>query len=202
MKTPSLRLKLRQATWNAILEAAEDVAAETGISDASLQAVAQRAGIAVGTIYNYFDDRLELFDALFARRRQELFDAIDDAAKKHARDPFDKQLDAFVRVALTYFDTRRGFLRIALEASKPRPQVTKGKDAAARPALQQLQERAERVVRIGIREKRLRDDSGDLLAAVLVSIVRAILYLRAEGEASFAIETDRVVSIFMHGATK
>lgn len=175
-----------------------------GNLDASLQAVAQRAGIAVGTIYNYFDDRLELFDALFTRRRQELFDAIDDAAKKHARAPFEKQLDAFVRAALTYFDARRGFLRIALESSQPRPRVVKAKDVGPRPAMQQLQVRAERVIRIGIREKRLRDDLGDLLAAALVSILRRdpLPPRRAAGEASFAIETDRVVSMFLHGAAK
>jgi AcrR family transcriptional regulator len=202
MKTPSLRIKLRETTWNAILDAAEQVASEEGIANASLQAVAQRAGIAVGTIYNSFDDRLELFDAVFARRREELFEAIDEAAKRHGRDPFAKQLDAFVRATLTYFDARRGFLRIALEAAQPRSQTGKGKDGEKRPALQQLQERAERIVRIGIREKRLRDDCGDLLATVLVSIVRGVLHRRAMGDAPFAAETGRAISIFLDGAAK
>jgi len=202
MKSSSLRLKLRETTWNAILDAAEQVAAEKGIAGASLQSVAQRAGIAVGTIYNYFDDRLELFDAVFARRREELFEVIDEAAKKRARDPFTTQLDAFVRATLTYFDARRGFLRIALEGASPRSPIGKGKDVAQRSALQQLQERAQRIVRVGIREKRLRDDCGDVLATVLVSIVRSVLYLRAMGDAPFATETDRVISIFLDGAAK
>jgi AcrR family transcriptional regulator len=202
MKTQPLRVKLREATWNAILEAAEQVAAEEGSGNASLQAIAERAGIAVGTIYNYFDDKLKLFDALFERRREELYAAIDDASKTHARAPFAEQLVAFVGAVFTYFDVRRPFLRIALEADSSRAMVASEKGNGKHPAMQQLQERAERVVRIGVREKRLREDGADLLATVLVSIVRGVLVVRAQSDRPFSPETERVVSLFLDGAAK
>src|SRR5262245_22516924 len=113
-----LRARLRESTWTAILDAAEVVAAADGLPAASLQAIAQEAGTAVGTIYNYFDDRNQLIDELFARRKEELTKVVELAAKRHAGASFEEQLDAFVRAVLRYFDGRREFLRIALESER------------------------------------------------------------------------------------
>ncbi|HTA92400.1 MAG TPA: hypothetical protein VK745_22635, partial [Polyangiaceae bacterium] len=63
-------------------------------------------------------------------------------------------------------------------------------------------ERAERIMRVGVREKRLRDVEVELLATVLVSIVRGVLIMRAHRDAPFATETARVVALFLDGAGK
>jgi AcrR family transcriptional regulator len=194
-----LRVKLREATALAILDAAEEVAASHGNAGANLQAIAERAGIAVGTIYNYFDDKRELFQALFDRRKDDLFEAIDSAAKKHAKASFSAQLEAFVRTVFEHFDQRRAFLRMSLER-EPQAQLKKPK-SARHPALQQLQLRAERVMRLGQRENKLRsDDTADLLAIVLVAMVRAVLVARADDSRALADETPRVISLFIDGA--
>jgi AcrR family transcriptional regulator len=198
MSIQPLRVKLREATGLAILDAAEQIAAEAGLPSASLQAIAERAGVAVGTIYNYFPDRQELFAALFKRRREELSAAIDETTKKHAKEPFAAQLEAFVNGVFTHFDRHRPYLRIALDSQ---PIVTED-DGKKRPAMQQLQERAARIVRLGVREKRLRDVEVELLATVLVSIVRGVLLMRAHRDEPFAPETARVVSLFLDGAGK
>jgi AcrR family transcriptional regulator len=201
MKPRPLRHTLREATSNAILEAAERVAARDGLSSSSLQAIAEQAGVAVGTIYNYYEDKPALFEALFTRRREELFCAIDAATKKFAREPFRAQLDAFIRAVLTYFDGRRDFLRIAQEA-EPSEVSKKGEDPKKGPAMQQLQRRAERVIRIGVRENVIREDLADLLPAILAWVVRGVLQPRDGGDKPFAPETARVVDLFLHGAAK
>jgi AcrR family transcriptional regulator len=201
MRTQTLRERLRESTSAAILDAAEEVAAKEGLAGASLQAIAHAAGIAVGTIYNYFDDRQKLIDALFTRRKEELYEAIDDAAKKHAKGSFEVQLDAFVRAAFTHFDARRRFLRIALSADH-KPLLVKGEDGRKRPAMQQLWDRAERIVRVGMREKRLREEGADLFATVLSSILRGVLVSRIEDETPLTAQTERVVSLFLHGAAR
>jgi AcrR family transcriptional regulator len=204
MKSQTLRERFRETTSNAILAAAEAVAAKEGLANTSLQAIADAAGVAVGTIYNYFGDRQELFDELFARRREELFEAVDGAAKAHARARFDEQLSSFVRAVLEHFDARRPFLRIALEAERVRPLVTDGDDGRGRerPAMQQLLERAERVVRVGVRERRLRAEAAELAAVLLVSFVRGLLIARLDDPAPFASQADRVVSLFLDGVAK
>jgi AcrR family transcriptional regulator len=201
MTTQSLRARFKEATSAAILDAAENVAAEGGLAAASLQDIAQLAGVAVGTIYNHFEDRDALVAALFARRREELLSALDDAAKAHAHDAFAAQLDAFVRTVFTFFDARRTYLRLALESENLRPPVKKA-DGRTEPAMHQLQLRAERVVRAGVREKRLRIDAADLGAIVLVSIVKGVLHARIHGPTPFIDESEAVISLFLEGAAR
>ncbi len=199
MNAPTLRERFREATSTAILDAAEEVAAVGGMPAASLQTIAQSAGVAVGTIYNHFEDREALFAALFARRRAELLATLDTSMKNEAG--FEAQLDAFVRTVFTYFDARRTFLRLALESESFRPPVRKP-DGRTEPAMQQLLLRAERVVRAGVREKRLRTEAADLGAIVLVAIVKGVLHARLHGPKTFVEETERVLSLFLQGAGK
>ncbi|HSO33492.1 MAG TPA: helix-turn-helix domain-containing protein, partial [Labilithrix sp.] len=72
MTALSLRARFKATVTEAILDAAEELAADVGVPGTNLQAVAKKAGVAVGTIYNHFEDRNELFAELFKRRREEL----------------------------------------------------------------------------------------------------------------------------------
>jgi AcrR family transcriptional regulator len=202
MKTRPLRARLREATALAILDATEQVLAQEGMASAPVQTIAEHAGVAVGTLYNHFTDRQGLIAALFARRREELFDAVDAAAKQHAGEAFEVQLEAFVRAVLAHFDARRDFLRVALENEHARPQVVTGEDGRKRPSMQQLQDRAERIVRIGLRDKRLREEGADLFAIALVSIVKGVLVARSQDKRPFADEAPRVVALFLNGAAR
>src|ERR1700689_2355018 len=57
------RLAARRA---AIIAAARDTAAEGGMAAVQIVPVAQRAGIAAGTVYRYFPGKTDLVTALFA----------------------------------------------------------------------------------------------------------------------------------------
>src|SRR5678815_1807406 len=65
----ALRSQLREAVRATILDAAEELIAAKGLHGAGLAQIAKRAGVAVGTLYNYFDDRDALVRALFETRR-------------------------------------------------------------------------------------------------------------------------------------
>jgi AcrR family transcriptional regulator len=199
MKTQSLRVTLREATGNAIVDAAEKVAARDGLSGASLQAIAEQAGVSVGTIYNYFEDKDRLFDALFTRRREELFAAIDVAAKEHRTAPFAAQLDAFVGAVFGYFDGRRNYLRVAFDVDSARFKHAGTKKGSA---VQQLGDRAERVMKIGLREKVLREEDADIAGDVLVAIVRGVLAARAQTDRTCLPDAARVSALFLRGAAR
>jgi len=64
--TPRTRER-RQAAREAIVEAAIAQVAEGGYSSASVQAVAERAGVATGTVYRHFSAKSELFAEVFRR---------------------------------------------------------------------------------------------------------------------------------------
>jgi AcrR family transcriptional regulator/transposase-like protein len=54
-----------------ILVAAAEVFAEAGFAAATIQQIADRANTAVGSIYQFFPDKLAIFHALFARHTQQ-----------------------------------------------------------------------------------------------------------------------------------
>jgi len=64
--------ELDKETRDKILEAADRLVRQFGISKTSMTDVARAAGVARGTLYRYFDSRDVLFDAL-AQRTAELF---------------------------------------------------------------------------------------------------------------------------------
>lgn len=59
-----------RATVAVILEAAGQLLVETGFRGASTNAIARRAGVSVGSLYQYFASREDVFRALAARHRE------------------------------------------------------------------------------------------------------------------------------------
>ncbi|UTX52361.1 TetR/AcrR family transcriptional regulator [Leucobacter aridicollis] len=74
------------ATRRRILEAAEDVFAELGYHEASIVKVTERAGVALGTFYLYFDSKQSIFEALVIdlndRVRQSMTESMAGAANR------------------------------------------------------------------------------------------------------------------------
>src|SRR5579883_256025 len=113
-KPPPLKARLRAAASGVILDAVEEVALERGIDNASIAAIADRAGVAVGTLYNYFPDRDAMITALFACRRGELAPRIIAAAADAEALPFEDRLRAYTRGVAAVFEARRKFMRVAI----------------------------------------------------------------------------------------
>ena len=63
-----------------ILTAALDQIAEGGYASASVAAVARRAGVATGSVYNHFPSKADLFAEVFRRAAQREVDAVAEAA--------------------------------------------------------------------------------------------------------------------------
>jgi AcrR family transcriptional regulator len=201
MTAHSLRERFKATVTGAILDAAEELAAEVGVPGTNLQAVAKRAGVAVGTIYNHFEDRSELFAELFARRRQELLETLDATTKKVAGSGFDAQLEAYVSTVFAYFDTRRAFLRLALDGQAHKPPPAR-KAGEAHNSMEQLTLRAARIVRVGLKEKRLRADTADLAPYFLTAAIRAVLIARVDAPKPLVGETHRVIELFLKGTSR
>jgi TetR/AcrR family acrAB operon transcriptional repressor len=71
------------ATREALLDAAEDVFLERGVSRTSLEQIARHAGMTRGAVYWHFRNKADLFHALLQRVRmpfQDLVDEIEDSA--------------------------------------------------------------------------------------------------------------------------
>ena len=76
-----------QETRNRILDAAEVVFHERGVAHASLDQIAQAAGVTRGAIYWHFNDKADLFEAMMDRVTLPLEDILSSAGKGAAADP-------------------------------------------------------------------------------------------------------------------
>ncbi len=64
-RSPSLRERRRRETAELILDAVLDLMAEAGLDGLTMEAVAERVGVSLRTVYRYFPDRASLLtDAL------------------------------------------------------------------------------------------------------------------------------------------
>src|SRR5579885_1007689 len=111
---PTLRERLRQATSTAILEAAEQVFAEVGPEGGRMNDIAARAGVAVGTLYNHFEDRQALFRGLLVKRKLELIDLFDQVLEEPTKD-FRTQLELIVDSFVGFVERHRGFYNLYMQ---------------------------------------------------------------------------------------
>jgi AcrR family transcriptional regulator len=121
---PKLRSRLRELTGEAILEAAEQVFAELGQA-AGMDAIAQRAGVAVGTLYNHFRDRDTLVDALFEVRATAVLERMRDTVRETDGLAFRPRLVALLETLVATTSQNARFREVVLmaEQRKPRKQA-------------------------------------------------------------------------------
>ena len=111
----ALRDQARQVYRDGILEAAEKVFGRRGVAGTRMADVARAAGLATGTLYNYFANRDELLGSLVARRSEQLLTEIRRAEEASAAAPVEAQLTAMVRAVFLHFETHRALFAVFLE---------------------------------------------------------------------------------------
>jgi AcrR family transcriptional regulator len=103
-----------ERTLRKILDAARHEFAERGFSDSSIVGITQRAGVALGTFYTYFDSKEAVFQALVRDMSGQVREEVGPALGK-AVDAFDAErraLEAF----LDFVRDHRDIYRIIDEA--------------------------------------------------------------------------------------
>src|SRR5256885_9792969 len=91
----------REAKTAAILAEAWNLAARNGIGGVSLHALAREVGMRQPSLYEYFDSKHALYDAMFADGNRQLLERLD--ALKLPRDPraaVKKYMGAFISFAV------------------------------------------------------------------------------------------------------
>lgn len=190
----SLRNQLRDTARAAILDAAEELIARHGLHGAPLAQIARRAGVAVGTLYNYFADRDALVTSLFESRRATLQPMIRAATHANPRLRFEPRLRAFVREVLGAFEAHRRFVKLAIEGEHQRPSA--GTTSA------DVRKAVETLVAIGVREHALPPERAELLSTLLAGGLRALVLRRIDEDAPLAADADELVTILLDGARR
>jgi AcrR family transcriptional regulator len=195
---PRLRERLKQATRDAILDAAEAVFARDGVPGARMEDVAAAAGVAVGTLYNYFADRHALLEALLDARRAELLARVDSALESEGA-AFERRLRAFFATMFEYFQQHLGLFALHMEAELV---LRARKQRRGRPALSALLDRSARLMKEGVQSGALRGADADLYATVVMGMLRGVFmrHIYGIGPAPSPDAAARLARIFLRGA--
>jgi AcrR family transcriptional regulator len=194
-KCVRLRDRFREETGLAILAAAEGVFSEEGLHGARMEAIAARAGVAVGTVYNHFEDREALVEALSCSRRGMLFDRIDAAIAACSGTPVRDQLRALFAAFGEHAAVHGKFLTVLVQSGdgparwKPRNEIQDG-----------MMERVGTLVDRCIARGELRPDGREVYALALVSVVRIALIRVLEGQGNWDALAEAIVDLFLRGA--
>lgn len=200
--SPTPRDEARALFRNAILDAAEEVIADRGFHAARIHDIADRARIAVGTVYNHFRTKEDVLRALLEERSEALRRALAPAEGDPER--FDERLTVRLSRLLAYVDRHRSFFLVALEhglfgvATASSEATLHGKPgrqfAGVKTALTAL-------VQEGVDMGALSDDDPARLTRFLGGTLRGFILggLQA-GVSRIEDEAAVIVSLFLHGA--
>ena len=197
-----MRTRRREATRLEILDAARLVYTEVGLHEARMETIAARAGVSVGTLYNYFDDRDALVKALCERDRDELMVAVDAQLASHANALFADRLQAFIQAILSHFEARRGLMTAIMENSFDSAD-SQSWSQASKETMRQLYARAEKLCEHGSNDGTLRSDDAAVYPIMLLGSIRGMMVLRLfkkTGDLSDAAKPIR--DFFMFGASQ
>jgi TetR/AcrR family transcriptional regulator len=192
---------LRSFMETTIAQAAKEVFAERGYQRATLEEIAQRAGMSKATIYLYYRNK----DDLFLHVVEELITMVMAATAEEAataKPPLEK-LYGMVRGKIEFYEREREFFRIYLNEKQGLEVAPKDphKRAVREMYLQGVQTMAG-VVQEGIDAGVLRPMDSQRLAFFLQEMISNVLEQRILGAIDTAVEADvaLVLSLFLDGA--
>ncbi len=201
----AVRERSRAAYQELILEAAERVFAAKGFAGARVVDVAKEAGVATGTLYNYFDGKAELFQSLMELRSREITDCLNEIYERE-KDPIER-VASLVRFVLGYLDEHVAAYAVFVELggnSEENLGLLGGDKVVAQYA--EYVHVFERAIRSAVRAKRMVPGLGrsaDLAAMLTGSMNGLARAWIASGHAgSLAARSDTVVRVFLCGVTK
>ncbi len=188
----ALRSQLRETVRAAILDAAEERIAAQGLHGTSLVEIAKAAGVAVGTLYNYFEDRDAMVRALFETRRATLQPKIQAAIKSGVDLDFEPRMRRFMRELFEAFESHHRYVQVVFQAEHLKPTASHADLVAA----------IDEMVAAGVREGVIAKATADTLSVVLAGSIRAVLLRRSQRGGSFVLDADPICTLLLDGARR
>ncbi len=130
-----------------LLDATAQVLTEVGIEKLSTNKVAKRAGVAVGSIYQYFPNKEALMDALVEDRMQRLGSLVADRMAALESNSFPAATEAILRAVIDFLAGESGLVPVLMSRALYASEETVAghlrveAEAAARSFLEHMEDR-------------------------------------------------------------
>lgn len=158
-----------QATIEAILQAAAQILVHDGLEAASTNRIAEKAGVSVGSLYQYFPGKEAVIYALVERHVLRMQKQLEDHLEKFVGVAIEEAVPAYVEAM---FEVHRVEPKLHRVFQEQLPKL------AGRDEFQRWSETTEATVRafLELHRERLRPKDLDLAAFLLVHSVEAVIH--------------------------
>ena len=186
-----------------ILEAALKLFSAKGYAGASMQEIAQASEFSIGTLYNFFETKEDLYHTIIEEKFRQAKESIEAALldEKSCLEKINKAVGAL----LNFMEENREFFNIFLGLrSAPEAGMHGGAQEKVMEYYQEHVRFFRELMQEGIREGLFRDFSSLELALSLIGNFNAVIHdwLMGPGDKSLMAQHARILDLFFHGALK
>jgi AcrR family transcriptional regulator len=204
-KRPQVRDQVREqnraAYREAILAAAERVFSARGFTGVRMSDVAAEAGLATGTLYNYFENKEEVLRSLIVMRGSGLIQELQETFESE-RDAIGR-IERMVTMAFTYIERHRAGYKMLVESGPPEV-MTRFCGQEVHEIHLRYMTLFEQAMAAAIRAKRLRNkfpakDLALFLAGAMDAMAR--IWTASDERTGLTEKVGQVLELFLSGAS-
>ncbi|WP_035277271.1 TetR/AcrR family transcriptional regulator [Desulforegula conservatrix] len=178
-----------------IMDVALSLISEKGYHQTSMNEIAQKAEFSVGTLYNFFINKEELYKAMVNEKASEFYEILKDVLDSPGspEEILKRWVDTKIRL---YTENRQFFSIFFVESMKINISLRAALTGEIRQLHQDIRKRLAGIFEKGIKEKIFTYFDPWLLALSLDGMVNSILVSIVEHPDSMEITTDLILDIF------
>ncbi|UCE86254.1 MAG: TetR/AcrR family transcriptional regulator [Deltaproteobacteria bacterium] len=192
---------LKQFRRNEILDAARDVIGHQGVTEISMERIAQQAGVAKGTLYLYFENKDALLESALEYTYQEFMERCRSAAD--AATGCAAKIRAIASSIVASNAEQRAFGQALQERPELGPEGVSAFSERLREQIMPFVEFVAEIFQAGVRAGEFRAIDGMRAARLFLSLMRGLAFqqIRDPQPPDANQELDALLDIFFHGVS-
>ena len=161
--------KRSEFTYQAILEAATQLFIENGLEKTTTNKVAARAGVSIGSLYQYFPNKHALVTALTEAHLEQMMQLISTRLAPNLHRPIEDVIKSVVTLMIEAHSIDPGLHRVLIDESN---------QGAVKKQLQQFEQRLSQLIKAFLELKRdqLRTQDLSMAAFVMINTIETLTH--------------------------
>jgi len=191
--------QLKSSRTSEIVRAARTVITALGYGEASMDRIAQEAGVAKGTLYLYFKNKDELLARTFAEDHELLMERMQRAV--NGVEGYQEKIRSLVRETLKYSTDHQSFFQALYETPELTPFGSSSAALEIRSELDTFGKFIKKVIAEGMREGEFRQGDPSRFAMYLTQLLYGAVATKIDRvfDANFVGDPDAMVDFFLRG---
>lgn len=185
-----------------IAKAALELFSKRGFDGTTMAEIARKAGMGVGTLYQFFRGKEDLYLTLLEERCAELLALVEDASREEG--PIEFVLDRVLKVNITFVERHKEFFRLYLsEQLSTLEEVRRRLGGRAEETYSKFFELFHKIIQRGIQNGELKELTSAHITRALLGILNSFFFDWLKGDISSLSEVKELaLQLFLEGARR